>query len=76
METITIIPTSKRQGKIIKALLEEMKVRFTTVENDKAKVSEEAKKSIREGIEAAENNDFLTEEESRKLFHDAIYQMD
>ena len=53
-----------------------MKVRFTTVENDKAKVSEEAKKSIREGIEAAENNDFLTEEESRKLFHDAIYQMD
>ncbi len=76
METITISPNSRRQSKIIKALLEEMKVRFTTVENNKVNVSEAARKSIQDGMEAAENNEFLTEEESKKLFHDAIYQMD
>lgn len=76
METITISPNSRRQSKIIKALLEEMKVRFTTVENNKVNVSEAARKSIQDDMEAAENNEFLTEEESKKLFHDAIYQMD
>lgn len=76
METITIIPNSKRQAKIIKALLEEMKVRFTTAEDKKVKISKAAKESIIEGLKAAENDDFFTEEEAKKLFHDAIYQMD
>lgn len=75
METITIIPNSKRQAKIIKALLEEMKVRFVTY-TDEPEVSEAAMESINRGIEAADNGDFLSEEEAKKMFHDAIYKVD
>ncbi|MDO5665634.1 MAG: hypothetical protein Q4G63_10320 [Bacteroidia bacterium] len=68
METITIIPNSKRQSKIIKALLEEMKVRFTTVEEKKVKISKAAKESIIEGLKAAENDDFLPKKKQKNYF--------
>lgn len=80
METIIITPQSKRQSKrqsnVIKAILREMKVNFTTSDEVEIEVSAAEMDAIRAGLEAADNNEFYTEEEANMLFHEAIYKMD
>lgn len=76
METITITPQSKRQSNAIKAVLKEMKVNFTTSIEEEIEVSAAEMEAIRLGLEAADNNEFYTEEEANTLFHEAIYKMD
>lgn len=76
METITITPQNKRQSNVIKAVLREMKVNFTTSDEVEIEVSAAEMDAIRAGLEAAGNNEFYTEEEANMLFHEAIYKMD
>ncbi|NLJ00898.1 MAG: hypothetical protein GX371_07100 [Bacteroidales bacterium] len=76
METITIIPNNKRQGKVIKALLKEMNVPFLSDEDPKISVSDAAKESIQKGLEDAVNGELISEEEVNKHFQNVIRQMD
>ncbi|MEA5129376.1 MAG: hypothetical protein VB074_14445 [Proteiniphilum sp.] len=76
METITITPQSKRQSSVIKAMLKEMKVHFTTSVEEEVVVSDSEMEAIRIGLEAADNNEFYTEQEANQIFHDAIYKVD
>lgn len=76
METITIIPNNKRQGKVIKALLKEMNVPFLSDEDPKISVSDAAKESIQKGLEDAVNGELISEEEANKHFQNVIRQMD
>ena len=76
METITIIPNNKRQGKVIKALLKEMNVPFLSDEDPKISVSDAAKESIQKGLEDAVNRELISEEEVNKHFQNVIRQMD
>lgn len=76
METITITPQNKRQSNVIKAVLKEMKVNFTTSAEKEIEVSAAEMDAIRVGLEAADNNEFYTEEEANMIFHNAIYKVD
>jgi predicted transcriptional regulator len=77
METITIIPSNERQGNILKALLEEMKVRFTIFsDEEEIEVSDAAIQSIKKGLKDVRNGKLITESEANKIFQDVINQMD
>lgn len=49
-----------------------MRVNFTTSDEVEIEVSAAEMDAIKAGLEAADNNEFYTEEEANMLFHEAI----
>ncbi|MEC5157143.1 DUF2683 family protein [Chryseobacterium sp. MP_3.2] len=74
MENLIIYPETKKQLDILKALLEEMKIRFKSGDQEKIKVkiSKVAEESIRRGLIDAEIGNFVSEEEAEQFLDDVF----
>lgn len=77
METILINTESAEQSNLIKELLREMRIRFTSyTDKEPIEVSAAELEAIDKGLEDVANHNVMSHEEAKKVFHDAIYQVE
>ncbi len=65
MSTITIHTENENQINLLKALLKELKINFEI--NKEEELTEWQRRQLKEGIAQADNGDFLTNEEAKKI---------
>lgn len=77
METILINTDSPKQSNLIKELLREMRIHFTTYTNEEeVEVSAAELEAIDKGLEDVANGSVISHQEAKKIFHDAIYKVE
>jgi predicted transcriptional regulator len=77
METITITPGNERQSNLIKSMLKEMRIRFTSyTEEREIEVSAAEMEAIDSGLEEVRTGQVMSHDEAKKIFHDAIYKVE
>ena len=73
MDGLIVYPKNKSELDLLKSLLEKMKVSFENTEvSEKIVLTKGQKESIIEGIKAADENDFYSEEEAKKLIEECF----
>jgi predicted transcriptional regulator len=65
MSTITIHTENENQINLLKALLKELKINFEI--NKEEELTEWQRRQLKEGIAQADNGDFVTNEEAKKI---------
>jgi predicted transcriptional regulator len=77
METIIITPENERQSNLVKSMLKEMRIRFTShTEEREIEVSSAEMEAIDSGLEEVKNGKVMSHSEAKKIFHDAIYKVE
>ena len=78
MENLIVYPDNQKQLSVLKLLLEEMRVRFKSEQQEtvKIKVSQAAKNSIQKGLDDNEKENLVSEKEANQFFEDVINQVD
>ncbi len=77
METIIVNPDNKRQSKLIKTMLKEMRISFTShTDEAEVEVSLAELESIDKGIEDINKGKVTPHHEAKKRFRNAIYNME
>lgn len=77
MESIIINPETQQESDLIKAMLKKMRMRFTAYnEEDEVEVSSDELEAIDKGLEDVRNGNVTSHDDAKRIFHDAIYQME
>ena len=77
METIIITPENERQSNLIKSMLKEMHIRFTSkTDENEIEVSATEIEAIDRGLEEVKNGNVMSHSKAKKIFHDAIYKVE
>ncbi|MDD4778340.1 MAG: hypothetical protein PHV53_08645 [Fermentimonas sp.] len=77
METIIINPDNKRQSKLVKTMLKEMRISLTShTDETEVEVSAAELESIDKGLEDIEKGNVTPHHEAKKRFYNAIYNME
>ncbi|MEA4916930.1 DUF2683 family protein [Proteiniphilum sp.] len=77
METIIITPVNERQSNLVKSILKEMRIRFTSHTDEKEiEVSAAEMEAIDRGLEDVKNGNVMYHSEAKIIFHDAIYKVE
>jgi predicted transcriptional regulator len=77
METIIITPGNERQSNLIKSMLKEMRIRFTSLTEDhETEVSAAETEAIDRGLDEVKNGYVMSHSDAKKIFHDAIYKVE
>ena len=77
METIIITTGNERQSNLVKSMLKEMRIHFTThTDENEVDVSAAELEAIDRGLEDVENGNVMSHSKAKKIFHDAIYKVE
>jgi predicted transcriptional regulator len=77
MEKIVITPRNERQSNLVKSMLKEMRIRFTShTDENEIEVSTAEIEAIDRGLEEVKNGNVMSHSEAKKIFHDAIYKVE
>ena len=77
METIIITPGNERQSRLVKSMLKEMRIHFTSqTDENEIEVSAAEMEAIDKGLEDVKNGNIMSHSEAKKIFHDAIYKVE
>lgn len=77
METIIITPGNERQSNLVKSMLKEMRIHFTSqTDENEIEVSAAEMEAIDRGLEEVKNGNVMSHSKAKKIFHDAIYKVE
>lgn len=77
MEKIVITPRNDKQSNLVKLMLKEMRIRFTSqTEENEIEVSAAEMEAIDRGLEDVKNGNVMSHNDAKKIFHDAIYKVE
>ena len=77
MDTIIVTPENEKQSNLVKSMLKEMRIRFTShTDENEIEVSPAEMEAIDRGLEDVKNGNVMSHSKAKKIFHDAIYKVE